>query len=71
MEPRGAPCPYPFYGFFFLRRHLDVVHLGGLIPNGAHLALEVAQLTQWLVQHLDELLLVLADLLAQGGRGVS
>lgn len=54
---------YPFYGFFFLRRHLDVIHLGGFVPNGPHLPLQVPQLPQRLIQHLDELLLVLADLL--------
>lgn len=62
----SAKASYPLYSFLLLWRHLDVVHLWGLLAYGTHLTLnvrDVRQLPRGLVQHLDELLLVPADLL--------
>lgn len=63
-----AQCLQPFYSFLLLRCHLDIVHLWGLLTNGTNLPLyirDVRQLPGGLIQHLDELLLVAANLLQE------
>lgn len=53
---------HPFDGFLLLRCNLDVVDRRALLPRGPHLA----ALPDGFVQHLDEPLLMLIDLLWGG-----